>query len=243
MIGPIVGGIFVTYWSWRWIFLINVPAGIVLIALCLRFIPRDLDHGSHGRLALDLPGMAQLGAGTLAAMIGISYLGSADARPASLMFALPIAIAVVGFFLFWRHIRRVKNPFVSPRLLFGRGFGVMNVINFMWGGTSLGLGALIPLYATERYGIDALGSGTLLTTRGVASIVLSTLAAWALRRTRYRNPMYVGFAVTALGMVALAVSPAASLLSAYVWLVSVLANVRVLPSRVREGLVQRCRRY
>src|SRR5665213_550180 len=75
---------------------------------------------------------------------------------------------------------------------------------------------LVPLYAVTRYRIDALGSGTLLTAEGVATIVVSGLAAMALRRTGYRLPLYIGSALIAVGMAALAVRP--SEVSAYTWL-------------------------
>ena len=44
MIGPIFGGLFVAYWSWRGIFFVNVPIGILLIVLCLRYVPRDRER-------------------------------------------------------------------------------------------------------------------------------------------------------------------------------------------------------
>lgn len=215
MIGPILGGVFVAYWSWRGIFLINVPLGLVIIVLCLWVIPPDAQRTSEPSRT-DLVGMVQLGVGTLAMMVGISYLGGTHAHLTSVLFVGPAAVGIVGLTMFWVHVRRVDEPFVPARLISGPGFGVMNVVNFIWGGMSLGLGALIPLYATQRYGIGALSSGTLLTTRGVASIVLSTLAAFALRRTGYRGPMYIGFLLTAVGMLALAAQPVG--VSAYLWL-------------------------
>jgi MFS family permease len=85
--------------------------------------------------------------------------------------------------------------------------------------------ALVPLYAFNRYRIDALGSGTLLTAEGVAVIVVSTLAAMSLRRTGYRLPLYIGSTLIAAGMIALAVRPAIA--SAYVWLTAATCLVGV----------------
>ena len=65
--------------------------------------------------------------------------------------------------MFVRHIRRAACPFIPARLLFGHGFGVMNVINFVYGGAVLGLAAVVPLYAELRYGLHPLAAGTLLT--------------------------------------------------------------------------------
>ena len=216
MIGPIFGGLFVSYWSWRGIFFVNVPIGILLIVCCLHYVPRDPSRDGSPRRPLDLAGMAALGAGTLALMLGISYLGEAGASAASPLFIVPIVAGVLGLALFGRHIRRVQDPFIAPRLIAGRGFGAVNVINVLYGGAVAGMLALVPLYAVDRYHISVLGSGTLLTAEGVAVIVASSLAAMGLRRTGYRWPLYIGAAVTAIGVAGLAIHPAA--VSPYAWL-------------------------
>jgi EmrB/QacA subfamily drug resistance transporter len=216
MIGPIFGGLFVSYWSWRGIFFVNVPIGILLIVCCLRYVPRDPEREDRARRPLDITGMVLLGVGTLALMLGISYLGEVGASAASPLFVAPMAAGLIGLALFGRHIRRVSDPFIAPRLIAGRGFGAVNVINILYGGAVSGLLALVPLYAVDRYRISALGSGTVLTAEGVAVIALSSLAAMALRRTGYRWPMYIGSAITAVGVAGLAIHPGG--LSPYAWL-------------------------
>jgi EmrB/QacA subfamily drug resistance transporter len=217
MIGPIFGGLFVTYWSWRGIFFVNVPIGVLLIIFCLRYVPRDPDgEGRARRHPVDLTGMALLGVGVLALMLGISYLGEAGASASSPLFVAPVMAGLLGVALFGRHIRRVSDPFIAPRLIAGRGFAAVNVINILYGGAVAGMLALVPLYAVDRYHISALGSGTLLTAEGVAVIVLSSLAAMGLRRTGYRWPLYIGSACTAIGVAGLAIHPAG--LSPYAWL-------------------------
>jgi EmrB/QacA subfamily drug resistance transporter len=216
MIGPIFGGLFVAYWSWRGIFFVNVPIGILLIICCLRYVPRDPGRDGHARRPLDLAGMALLGIGALALMLGISYLGEAGASAASPLFVIPVIAGLLGLALFGRHIRRVQDPFIAPRLIAGRGFGAVNVINILYGGAVAGMLALVPLYAVDRYRISVLGSGTLLTAEGIAVIVSSSLAAMGLRRTGYRWPLYIGSACTAIGIAGLAVNPAG--VSPYAWL-------------------------
>jgi EmrB/QacA subfamily drug resistance transporter len=216
MIGPIFGGLFVSYWSWRGIFFVNVPIGILLIVCCLRYVPRDPEREDRARRPLDITGMVLLGVGALALMLGVSYLGEAGASAASPLFIAPVAAGLLGLALFGRHIRRVQDPFIAPRLIAGHGFGAVNVINILYGGAVGGLLALVPLYAVDRYHISALGSGTVLTAEGVAVITLSSLAAMALRRTGYRWPMYIGSALTAVGVAGLAIHPGG--LSPYAWL-------------------------
>src|ERR1700721_1300694 len=83
--GPIVGGIFVSYWSWRGIFLVNVPIGILLIALTIKFIPSSPARGAGGEAGgeaarrnsrIDVRGIALLAVLITTAMFGVSYLGS-----------------------------------------------------------------------------------------------------------------------------------------------------------------------
>ncbi|OWT61816.1 MFS transporter [Candidimonas nitroreducens] len=228
MIGPIFGGLFVTYWTWRGVFFVNVPIGLLLMAMTLRYIPRDRPAQPAGaagnpstakkpRRGLDIVGITLLGGGLFAAMLAASYLGEKHAEPASLAFVAPAIVAVAGLWLFFRHIHRSTHPFIAPQLIHGPGFGSVNFINTIYGGIIAGSMALVPLYATNRYGIDALGSGTLLVAQGIAAIVLSIVGTMILRRTGYRLPMYIGGTVIGLGMLLLAIHPPAGI-SPYLWM-------------------------
>jgi MFS family permease len=160
--------------------------------------------------------MAFLGVGILALMLAISDLGQVGASVSSPLFLVSAIVAVLGLGQFARHIRHAANPFIPPRLIAGQGFGVVNVINFLYGGAVTGMIALVPLYAVTRYHINVLGSGTLLTAEGAGVVVVSSLAVMALRRTGYRQPLYVGSTVIALGIVLLAFRPFS--IPAYAWL-------------------------
>ncbi|MGD0553845.1 MAG: MFS transporter [Streptosporangiaceae bacterium] len=213
IIGPIIGGIFVTYWSWRGIFLVNVPIGVILVVLTARFIPRN---ATRTRESIDLRGIGLLAVLIVTAMFGISYLGSGRVPLDSPVFLGCEVVSVVALAAFVRHSRRHRAPFVSYHLLRGRGFGVMNLINFVYGAAALGFAALVPLYAEDRYHLAALGAGTLLTARAVGMIAIAGVAAMALRRTGYRLPMIAGFVILAGGLVMMWMRPAG--LSPYGWL-------------------------
>jgi hypothetical protein len=72
-----------------------VPIGVLLIICCLRYVPRDPDRDGRAR-PLDLAGMALLGIGALALMLGISYLGEAGASAASPLFVVPVIAGLLG---------------------------------------------------------------------------------------------------------------------------------------------------
>jgi EmrB/QacA subfamily drug resistance transporter len=217
MIGPIFGGLFVTYWTWRGIFLVNVPIGVAVIVLAWCYVPRDRLRMKEAAPSMDAAGMALLGGGLLSGMLAIRYLAEENAYAWSPWFVIPLAIAIAALWMFFRHINRAAHPFIAPRLISGKGFGVVNLVNGVYGGVTSGVIALVPLYATNRFGIDALDSGALLIAQGAAAIILSIAAAFALRRTGYRRPLYVGGAVIALGMLLLALNPVAGI-PPFAWL-------------------------
>jgi MFS family permease len=217
MIGPVFGGLFVTYGSWRGIFLVNVPIGLTVAALAWRYVPADRPRPEGTRQRLDATGIALLGCGLLFGMLAISYLGEAATDAWWPLVAIVLAVAILALWMFFRHINRSANPFIEPRLITGPGFGAVNLLNAVYGGVSSAVIALVPLYAINRYGISALDSSALLVAQGVAAIVLSTVSTFALRRTGYRAPLYAGGAVMAAGTLLLAVSPVAGV-TAFVWL-------------------------
>ncbi|HLK71464.1 MAG TPA: MFS transporter [Steroidobacteraceae bacterium] len=218
MIGPVFGGLFVTYWSWRGIFLVNVPIGALVMVLCLRYVPADQPRTPRvERQRTDVPGMALLGIGMLSGMLAASRLGEGHAPARSALFIVAAALCIVTLSLFFRRLPRIAQPFIAPRLIYGPGFGPVNLINALYGGVTFGVVALIPFYATSRYGISTLESGTLLTAQGIAAATLSIASAMVLRRAGHRPLLYLGSAIMALGILLLAVRPIGGI-SAYLWL-------------------------
>lgn len=218
MIGPIFGGLFVTYWSWRGIFFVNVPIGIVLTVLCLRFIPRDPPRSSRRPRHFDLAGMLELGVGVLATMFAFNALGKGTSALLTLGFLVPEVVALLALGLFVRHIRTSFHPFIPISFIAGRGFGAVNIINVVAGMIEEGLLVLVPLYAVTRYGISALSSGTLLIGEAVGLIIMSGVAVLWLRRSGYRLPIYLGMTAMVIGVLALAGTPRG--ISPYIWLVA-----------------------
>ncbi|MFL6126753.1 MFS transporter [Actinophytocola sp.] len=210
ILGPILGGVFVTYTSWRMIFFVNVPIGIVLLALGWRLI-RETTRRPTERI--DVRGLLLLAFLMLTAMYGMTNLGDGLASPG---FLAPILAAVVLGWLFVRHTARADAPFIPMRLLRGRGFGAMNVLNLLFGGAAIGFGALVPLYGEERFHLDPLQAGTVLTARGVGVICVAALAVLTLRRLGCRIPMVVGFALIVVGFALMALPPPNT--NGYLWL-------------------------
>ena len=214
IVGPVFGGVIAQVWSWRGIFLVNIPIGIVLLALGIKFIPKGVRRPSA---SIDFWGVILLSLTILAAMFAITSLGSSQVEAWDPRFFGPLLVACgLGFAFVWRS-KHHTNPFIPVRLLWGKSFFTMNVINVLFGTAVLGFGALIPLYAQNRYNIRIVSAGTLLTARAIGTICVAAVSAMMLRRTGQRVPMIIGFSAIAAGLIMLAIQPPDGI-PPYLWL-------------------------
>lgn len=207
IIGPIVGALLVDWLSWRWTFFVNVPMGAIILFLTYRIIPPDSkkapDHSSH----LDFVGMILLGLSIFLCMLAASELTEPGHHIGSKLVAIPGIAGILCLIYFAIHIRRKDAPFIEPRLILGRGFGAVNMVNFIFGGAVLGMMSLVPLYAINRYNMDVLNAGTLLIAQGVAAIIFSLLGTAVLRASGHRMPILIGAIVCIVGLSLLALEP------------------------------------
>lgn len=216
MIGPIFGGIFVTYASWQWIFYINIPFGLTVLFFAMRFIPKapPVDNSKKN---FDFPGLVLLGLGIITAMYATTYLGEEESSFQSPLLIGLVIVSIISFTLFFRHLKRVQFPFINPEFIYGKGFGAVNLINVIHTGMVIGSASLIPFYAVSRYGISDLNSGLLLVFEGTASVVMSIIMSIYLGRTGYRIPLYVGSVILVTGVALLFFEPL-HIFSPFSWL-------------------------
>jgi hypothetical protein len=178
------------------------------------YIPHVRPKGAQ---RLDTKGSALLATMLLSGMFGITTLGDKGGSPLSVEFLVTEVVAVIAGYFFIRHSKHDENPLMAYRLLVGRGFGSMNVLNVLIGSSALGFGTLVPYYAENRYHIQLSSAGTLLSARGIGVVAVAAISSFMLRRTGYRLPMLVGFAAIAVGLVGLALHPPGAF-SPYLWL-------------------------
>jgi EmrB/QacA subfamily drug resistance transporter len=212
LVGPVLGGILISSWSWRGIFLVNVPVGLLFTVLAAWYLPSSQPRGGR----TDIAGALLLGGTVLSAMLAITRLGDPGGTPASVTFAIPFLLSFLLGWLFWWRSGRMEQPLIPMHLLRGKVFGAMNLINFLWGASAIGFAALVPLYAQVRYHISPLSSGTLLTARAIGEIALAGVTSFLLHRIGYRLPLIVGLGFIISGLVLLYVHPL--VLGPYGWL-------------------------
>jgi len=181
MVGPPLGGFITTYFDWRWIFLINLPIGVLGIGLAARFIPNIREDAPP----LDWLGFVLAGGGLGAAVFGLSTLGG-HLFPKQVAAAALVAgaAALVGYVV---HARRRENALLDLRLLRLATYraGVLGGSLFR-----IGIGAspfLLPLMLQLGFGLSPVGSGLLTFVSAVGAIFMKTVAARVLRRIGFRR--------------------------------------------------------
>lgn len=213
MIGPVVGGVMISYWTWRGVFFVNIPIGIIGFVLAYRTIPESTRHDTG---PADYLGMALMVFVILPMMFGITELGSGDVKFISPAFYLPELAAIVFGVVYVRHANRAPVPIINLKLLKTRAYLVINVVAGIYGGCALGIGTLVPLYGEDRFHLQPVQVGSLLTARAVGVITLAGATSFAMRKIGYRLPMMFGFGCAAVGMLLLSFSP--PIFGPYGWL-------------------------
>ena len=187
LIGPPVGGFITTYFSWHWIFLINVPIGVAGILLAVRVLPA-LEPGP--RAPLDWTGFALSATAASGIVFGLSVV-SLPALPPWVGAATLVA-GIVAWTVYVRHARRVERPILDLTLFRNPTFRAA-----ILGGSLFRIGAgavpfLLPLYFQLGFGLSPFQSGMLTFASAGGAIALKFMAKAALRAGGFRNVLLTG---------------------------------------------------
>jgi EmrB/QacA subfamily drug resistance transporter len=201
IVGPNLGGWIVSRYSWRYIFYINLPIGIVLIALIMILLE---DSKRLSRLHIDFMGAAFFFGTILSLMLGLNLIAEHFSISHFLLTVFFFVISFSFLYLFFRQERKDSNPILDLALLRSKPFLAANLYNMILGAGVLGIFAFIPLYATSVHKLSTLLSGMILTPRSLAMIPTSAITSFLLKRWGYRWPMVSGLIIVSLSTVLLA---------------------------------------
>jgi EmrB/QacA subfamily drug resistance transporter len=171
LVAPILGGWLVDDVSWRWIFFINVPIGILAIVLALIVLERDEPQPAH---KLDWLGMALLSPGLTALIFGLAE-SSSEGFGATKSW-LPIVAGTAGIVGFFWHSWRAESPLIDIRTFVHTRAGASAITFMLFAIAFFGALLLIPLYYQTVRGASALESGLLLVPQGLGAMITMPLA-------------------------------------------------------------------
>jgi EmrB/QacA subfamily drug resistance transporter len=196
VIGPPLGGFIVTYFSWPWIFYINVPLGIVGVALAMRFVP-DIRETSSSRF--DFTGLLLTGTALACLIFGCQF---ASHGAASLTMTLVLfAVGIVAGTLYLLYALRAPEPILDLSLLRIPTFRLAVIGGSLWRIAGGSLPFLMPLMMQLGFGKSAAASGAITFVSSAGSMVMKASAPRVLRRFGFRNTM-IWNAVIATGLLA-----------------------------------------
>ena len=199
VIGPPLGGFITTYFSWHWIFLINIPIGLIGIFMAMKFIDPIKSVNPE---RFDLYGLVLAGIGLGGIAFGLSVAGL-NLLPWGVVAAL-VGIGSISMTLYVLHARRTGSPVLDFSLLRLSTLRASIVGGFMF---RLGIGALpflLPLLMQVGFGLTPFQSGLVTFASAVGAMGMKTLAARIIRAFGFRNMMTINAAVSAFFLAACA---------------------------------------
>jgi EmrB/QacA subfamily drug resistance transporter len=191
--GPIVGGVVAERLDWHWIFWLNVPIGLVALALGARLLPES--HGAPERL--DLVGVGLVSGGVVGlvwALVRANDIGwSSPEIVGTLLAGAVLLLAFVG----WE--QRVAEPMMPMRLFHNRAFAVGNVTTFLMSGATFAAAFLITQEFQFARGYSPISTGVRLLPFFATPMVVSPIAGALSDRIGRRPIMLTGLALQAVG--------------------------------------------
>lgn len=233
IIGPNLGGWIVSSYSWRYIFYINLPIGLVLIALVIVLLE---DSKALIRPHVDFSGASLFSGALLFLMFGLNLIGESLSALSLLCAAVLVVFSLFLLVLFFRREKKETNPILDVGLLRSTPFLAANLLNLIIGAGVLGIFAFIPFYATTVYKLSTFTSGMILTPRSVGMIFASAVVSFLLRRWGYRWPMGLGLAITAFSTILLAPDLLLYMLARSQWGIAQMLSFLLLASGIGMGI-------
>jgi EmrB/QacA subfamily drug resistance transporter len=192
VLGPPLGGFITTYFSWRWIFLINVPFGLIGIALVTWLF--DNPKAEHPR-PLDWIGFVLTGAALFCIMDGIESIGRGhdEFLEAAILLVAGFAIGALAL----RHLRRTEHPVLDLSV-----FRIATFRTGILGGSMFRAGAgtlvfLLPLLLQIVFGLSAAASGSITFATAIGSVMMKATARPIIKRFGFRRVILVDSVISA----------------------------------------------
>jgi EmrB/QacA subfamily drug resistance transporter len=205
-VGPVVGGAITQGVSWHWIFWINVPIGIVAIALAYFRLPESKGPGR----SIDLVGVGLASIGLVGIVWGVTHGNGRGWTDGQIVGAIAVGLAFLVAFLAWE--ARAAEPMLPLHLFRRRASVVANGVSFLMSFGMFGSIFLLSQFFQICQGLSPLDAGLRILPWTAAPVVVAPIAGWASGRIGARPILAAGLALQALGLawIAAVTSPTVS---------------------------------
>ncbi|HUA11485.1 MAG TPA: MDR family MFS transporter [Solirubrobacteraceae bacterium] len=205
--GPLLGGFLTTSLSWRWIFYVNLPLGVLALFVLAATLPSRTERIAH---RIDYLGTVVLG-GALSAIVLAASLGGTSVGWGSPVIIGLVAVGLILIALFPAVERRASEPILPPRLLFNRVFVMTSAVGFIVGFALFGAVTYMPLFLQVVRGATPTESGLQLLPLMGGLLITSIASGQIISRTgRYKAFPIAGTAVMVVGLYLLSTLDASS---------------------------------
>src|SRR5712692_3761186 len=205
IVGPTLGGWITENTSWRWVFYVNLPVGIIAMLVLIFLMPAL--RGAEKKVSIDYTGAAMLIAGTVALLLGFTWAGTQyDWLSPQIIGLFAGAVIVLTAFVIYEALleRRGGQPIIEPSLFKNSIFSVSTIVTIIFGMSLFGSIFFIPLFVQGVIGTSATNSGLILTPLMLTSIVGSVVSGQLVSRLgKYKWLAILGMIISVAGGVLL----------------------------------------
>jgi EmrB/QacA subfamily drug resistance transporter len=194
-LGPVIGGAIVEYFSWGWIFLINVPIGIIALLVTKAVVRESRDES--GTVATDIPGTVLITAGIASLTWALIQAGERGWTDTYILLAFAIAILILPIFIYVE--LHTERPMIPMSFFRSRTFVGANVDSFMIAFLITGVSFFLTLYQQNIHGFSPIRTGLALLPMVVVMMVLSPLSGGMVNKFGPRRLISFGMLVTGIG--------------------------------------------
>ena len=195
IIGPTLGGWLTESFSWRWVFFVNLPVGIIAFIGCFAYLPESVKRLRR----FDFFGFGMLSVGIGALQLMLDRGGEVDWF-ASAEIWLYLFLTLTGMWVFVIHIMGAEKPFLEPRMFMDRNFSTGLVFIFIIGIILLASLALLPPMLSRIFGYPTITTGLVMGPRGVGTMASMLIVGRVVQKTDARLLVTVGLILTAASL-------------------------------------------